>query len=80
MLTGVKDNGPTLNWYWLCLLDYLCPIVLTSQCCNNQHSNYVIRNNSQAKIEDKEQEIIIKSMNYDALIYHENIYDTLIYM
>ena len=33
----------------------------------------MIKNNSQAKIEDKEQEIIIKSMNYDALIYHENM-------
>ena len=32
----------------------------------------MIKNNLQAEIEDKEQEIIIKSMNYDA--YHENIY------
>ena len=38
----------------------------------------MVKNSSQAKIEDREQEILIKSMNYDALIYHENIYDTLI--
>ena len=25
MLASVKDNGPTLSWYWSCLLDYLCP-------------------------------------------------------
>ena len=25
MLISVKDNGPTLNHYWSCLLDYLCP-------------------------------------------------------
>ena len=48
---------------------------------NHKHSyyhDYVIENNSQAKIEDKEQKIRIKSINYDALIYHGNIYDKLI--
>ena len=33
----------------------------------------MIKNNLQAKIEDKEKKIRIKSMDYDALIYHENI-------
>ena len=45
---------------------------------NHKHNYYVIENNSQAKIKDKEQKIRIKSMSYYALIYHENLYDTLI--
>ena len=39
----------------------------------------MIKNNLQAKIVDEGKKIRIKSMDYDALIYHENIYDTLIY-
>ena len=39
----------------------------------------MIKNNLQAKIVDEGKKIRIKSMDYDALIYHVNIYDTLIY-
>ena len=38
---------------------------------NHKHSCHVIKNNLQAKIEDKEKKIIVKSMDYhdyDALI------------
>ena len=72
MLTSGKNNGPTVNdighVYW----------IISAPDIDNQHSYHVIKNNSQAKIDDNEQEIIIKSMNYDALIYHENIYDTIV--
>ena len=45
---------------------------------NHKNFNHESKNNSQAKIEDKEQKNQNKSMNYDALIYDENIYATLI--
>ena len=38
---------------------------------NRELSYHVIKNNLQVKIKDKEKKIIIKSMDYDALIYHE---------
>ena len=59
------------------LLDYLCPRHSFDNAVI-KNSYHVIRNNSHAEIEDKEQEIIIKSMNYNALIYQENIYHTII--
>ena len=45
---------------------------------NHKNSYHKSKNNSQAKIEDKEWKIRIKCMNYGALIYAENIYDTLV--
>ena len=39
----------------------------------------MIKNSLRAKIEDKEKKISIKSTDYDALIYHENIYLSPIY-
>ena len=61
-----------------CFNNYLQNKISKQLKVNHKHSYHVIENNSQAKIEDKQQKIRIKSMNYDALIYHENIYDTLI--
>ena len=46
---------------------------------NPKNSYHKSKNNSQAKIESKEWKIRIKCMNYGALIYPENLYDTLIY-
>ena len=46
---------------------------------NHKNSYHKCTNNLQAKIEDEEWKIRMKCMNYGALIYPENIYDTLIY-
>ena len=46
---------------------------------NHKNSYHKSKKNLQAKIEDKEQIIRVKSMNNDALIYQKNIHDTLIY-